>query len=172
MKKIYAIFLLLLLIFLIYIVQMFVLNEIKLFGTIANLILVTVVMVALWYSLPVACIFSAVLGSITDMIFYFSIGRCLVIYLVIAVLINLISKVYRKENNVVIMYVVAIGTITFEILMAITSLGFGVFPGVFDFILMIIKAIVLNIGLAYIVNKLFAKFTINISNKLDLYIER
>lgn len=172
MKKVYAVILLLLLIFLIYIVQIFVLNEIKLFGTIANLILVTIVMVALWYSLPVACVFSAILGIITDMVFYFSIGRCLVIYLVIAILINLMSKVYRKENNMVIMYVVTIGTIAFEILMAITSLGHGAFPGIFEFVLMIVKAIVLNIGLAYIVNKLFAKFTVNISNKLDLYIER
>lgn len=172
MKKVYAVFLLLLLIFLIFIIQIFLLNEIKLFGTIGNLILVTVVMVSLWYSLPVACVFSGILGIITDMVFYLSIGRCFIIYLAIAVLINLISKVYRKENNVVIMYVVTIGTIVFEILMAITSLSFGVFPGIFAFIFMIFKAIVLNIGLAYIVNKLFAKFTINISNKLDLYIER
>lgn len=172
MKRIYAVFLLILLIFSIYIIQIFALNEVKLFGTVANLILVSVIMVALWYSLPVACIFAGVLGFITDVVFYFSIGKCIIIYLVVAILINLTSKVYRKENNVVIMYVVTIGTVIFELAMVITSFGFGVFPGVLDILFAILKATILNIGLAYIVNKLFMKFTVNISNNLDLYIER
>lgn len=172
MKKVYAVFLLLLLLLIIFIVQVFVLNEIKLFGTVANLILVTVVMVSLWYSLKVACIYSVIVGLITDMLFYFSIGKCILIYLVIAVTISLISKLYRKENNVVIMYVICIGTIIFEIAMAITSLSTSIFLTVWEFLVILMKAVIYNIGFAYIVNKLFMKFTVKISNKLDLYIER
>ena len=171
MKKVYAVFLLLLLLVLIFVIQILVLNEIRLFGTVANLVLVTVVMVSLWYSMPVSCVYSAILGIITDIFFYHTLGINLIIYTLIAVVINLIAKVYRKENSVVIMYVVFIGTVAFEIAMGIISLSTGVVPNILEFLGMLLKASVLNIGLAYIVNKLFVKFTINISNGLDLYID-
>lgn len=172
MKKVYASLLLILLFILIYTVQITILNKIKLFGITPNLILVTVVMVALWYNIYVSSIFALLSGIITDMLFSFSIGRSLVIYLVIAILINTISKIYRKESGAVILYVITIGTIVFEISMAISSLATsGNVISLWQFILLTLKASSVNIGLAYIINKILMKYTVTITKKLDIYAE-
>lgn len=172
MKKVYASLLLILLFILIFTVQITILNKIKLFGITPNLILVTVVMVALWYNIYVSSIFALLSGIITDILFSFSIGKSLVIYLVIAILINTISKIYRKESGTVIMYVITIGTIVFEISMAISSLATsGNVISLWQFVLLILKASIVNIGLAYIVNKILMKYTVTITKNLDIYAE-
>lgn len=170
MKKIWAIVLLMFLFILIFTIQIIFLNKVKLFGVIPNLLLVTVVMVAFWYNTYLSGLFAFFTGIIADILFSFNIGKSAIIYLVIAIVISLISKIYRKDNNAVIIYVTIVGVLIFETSMLIVNLGGNI--NVLQFVSLIFKATVINIGLAYIVRKLLQSYTVRITKNLNLYIER
>lgn len=172
MKKLYATLLLILLFIIIFTIQIALLNKIKLFGVVANLILVTVSVVALWYNIYISSTFAFFCGIITDVLFSFSIGKAILIYLIVSIAISTLSKIYRKESAATIVYVVTIGTVIFETAMAISSLGINEpIINLWQYIFLIIKASLLNIGLGYIIRKFLIKFTIKITKNLNIYVE-
>lgn len=173
MKKIFAFILLIMLFILIFLIQTIVLNNIKFFGINSNLLLVTVIMISLWYNTYLSNIFAILTGIIADIFFSFTIGKSAIIYLVISIVITLIAKVYKKDNNLVIISVMILGVIIFEVAMVVVNFGMGLNNiSLWQFIKIVIKSSTLNISLAYIVRRLLQKYTIKINQTLDMYLER
>lgn len=173
MKKMWAIILLIALFIFMFVIQITILNKIKLFGVNSNLLLVTVIMISLWYNTYVSNIFAFFTGITADMFFSFGIGKSVIIYLVISVVIAIVSKVYKKDNNMVIIYIITMGVLIFETAMAIVNLSAGLNNiSLWQFVILVIKSVILNIGLAYIIRKILQRYTVQISKSLDMYIER
>lgn len=141
--------------------QLILLNDINLFGTTGNLILVAVAIISLNNNIYVSSIFALVCGIISDMLFTLSIGRFMVIYFIVAIIINGIGKVYKKESNGVIIYITIISTLLFEIFMRISNLASNKgLINLFSFFSMTMKEMVLNIGLAYLVQFIAKKLKV------------
>lgn len=166
LKKILAVILLLLVVFIAYIVQLNILNTNLFFGVKPNLILILVVVVSLWYGIYAGTIFGMINGLFLDLMFSSEVGKYLVIYTLVALIVGFFNQNFRKENKMSLVYVVIYSTAIFEIGSCIfTLIGANVFPNIFTIIKVIFTASLLNIVLAYILYNLFSYIGRNI-NKL------
>ncbi len=141
-----------------FVIQIFISNNLEIFGVTPNLILVTVVIVSMWNNIIVNVIVASIMGIFADLIFHFDLGQSLVTYLVIALCISYISKKYRKESKAAIVYITIMATVIF------TSFQFvyyiidsSLIVNIFSIIKQIIIEILLNIAIAYVVYKIFEK---------------
>lgn len=116
MKKVLTVLYLILIILLMYLVQTLVINNISIFGVKPNLILISVIVVSLWFGLYKGSIYSVCIGIITDMLFYGNISFFTICYALTGSLVGLFSKYYRKENKIALVCVTVIATGIFEII--------------------------------------------------------
>lgn len=159
MKKIISIisiFKIPLTIILTFLLQIVIANNFEIFGITPNLILVTVVIISMWNRIEMNVAVACIMGILTDLIFHFDFGQSFISYLVIALCISAISKKYRKESKAAIVYITIMATCIFT--------GFQFVYYIIDNSLMInvfailkqtIVEILLNIGIAYILYKVF-----------------
>ncbi len=139
-------------------VQVFVSNSLEIFGVTPNVILVTVVIVAMWNEMWPAVICACILGIGADFIFHFDIGLSFISYLIIAVAISYISKKYRKDSKAAIVYITIMATSAFAFFEYIYyGISNGALFNVFAVFKQTIIEILLNIALAYILYKVFEK---------------
>lgn len=141
-----------------FVLQIIVANKFEIFGITPNILLVTVVIVSMWSSLPISLIMAGIIGAFADLIFYFSIGQSFVAYLAVALCISYISIRYRKESKAAIVYLTVISTWMFSFLQVIYYVLNNVYMiNIFAVIKQLIVESLLNIAIAYIVYKLFEK---------------
>lgn len=158
MEKVLNIIKIPVIIILTFVIQIFISNNLEIFGVTPNLILVTVVIVSMWNNIIVNVIVASIMGIFADLIFHFDLGQSLVTYLVIALCISYISKKYRKESKAAIVYITIMATVIF------TSFQFvyyiidsSLIVNIFSIVKQIIIEILLNIAIAYVVYKIFEK---------------
>lgn len=169
LRKFSVIFLIIITIVLIFIIQAKIINNMPVFGIVANLILVTIVTVSINYNIYISLAFAAFFGILTDIFFSFAIGKEAIIYLVIAFIIFNLSKFYRKENKYIYLYLVFAATIIFEITLGtLAMISTKEFTDVFSFLMLIIKSSIVNIILIYLVYFLFNKLIKYINKTLSL----
>ena len=163
MRKLIGILLIFILIVLSMFVQSNILNKVKIFGVRPNVLLVIVVAISLWYGLYIGTIFGALFGLIADSWFSLGIGKYLIMFTLISILVGYFNKNYKKENIITLIYLVFNFTVIFEFLIAVKSaiinkemfnlfvlLKFEVISLVFNILL----AFVMYYILAYICNKI------------------
>lgn len=158
MQKILNIVKIPIIIVLTFILQIVISNNFVLFGVTPNLILVTIVIVSMWNTLPVNLTVAGVTGIFADLIFHFSIGKSLISYLVIALCISYISNKYRKESKAAIIYITIIATLIFTSFQVIYYIIDNlIIINIFTILKQLVVEILLNIAIAYIVYKIFEK---------------
>lgn len=170
MKKALTIVYLLLFILIIFIFQMFVIDERELFGVKPNLILISVIVVSLWFGLYTGSIYSFSIGFITDVLFGNTMGLFTISYTITGVLVGFFNYNYRKENKFALLYVTCIATAIFGfveyIIYFILTKKYNSF---LYFIYQILITSILNIVIVYIVYSLLYKIISFFEDRLSIY---
>lgn len=170
MKKTLTIVYLLLFILIIFVFQMFIIDERELFGVKPNLILISVIVVSLWFGLYTGSIYSVIIGIITDMLFGNSIGLFTIGYAITGVIIGFFNYNYRKENKIALLYLTFIATAIFELIEYIIYFVITKeYTSILYFVYQIILTSILNIVIVYVVYSLLYKIISFFEDRLNVY---
>jgi len=137
LKKIIKILLKTVVFLLVYILQLYVINNTTLFGVNGNLLLMSVVIIALTQTNLVSYITALAYGLLSDILFYTVPCKYIVIYLLtVAVLISL-KKIYNQDSKLAIIIFSTIGTLINGIILYIFNLMNGISVNIFSFFVLI-----------------------------------
>lgn len=151
-KKILTVLYIVLFILLIYVFQVFIIDNRDLFGVKPNLILISVIVVSLWYGLYTGTAFAFVIGICTDLIFGNTMGLFTISYTLTGAFTGLINDNYRKENKMSLVYVTLISTAIFEVIQYLQYLLIThTYSNVLYFIKQIIITSILNTIIVFII---------------------
>lgn len=157
-KKILTYIYIFLFILLIYFFQVFVIDTKSLFGVKPNLILISVIVVSLWYGMYTGTIFGFVIGCITDLIFGSNFGMFSIAYTIVGAIIGILNSNYRKENKMSLVYVTLIATTIFE---SIQYIEYLLFTHTYNSLSYLLQQIaisgVLNIIIVFVIYNLICK---------------
>ena len=138
-------------------IQLFIFNNMELFGVKPNLILICVIVVGLYTNIYSSTIFSFLVGIIVDLLFG-SGGMFIISYTAIGMLLGYISGDYMKENYLSIILITAISVTLFEVVEYVQSMI--ILSKYISFIFLIkqvILSILLNTVLVFIICFIFGK---------------
>ena len=170
MRKALTIVYLLLFILIIFVFQMFIIDERELFGVKPNLILISVIVVSLWFGLYTGSIYSVIIGVITDMLFGNNIGLFTIGYAITGVIIGFFNYNYRKENKIALLYLTFIATAIFELIEYIIYFVITKeYTSILYFVYQIILTSILNIVIVYVVYSLLYKIISFFEDRLNVY---
>ena len=167
LKKCLTVIYIILFILLIFYLQLFVVDTRELFGTKPNLILITVIVVSLWYGTYTGTIFAFIIGFLCDLIFGSTTGMFTVAYTITGAITGFINYNYRKENKMSLVYVTLIFTGIFELIQYIEYLMIThVYSNFLFFLKQVIVSSILNTIIVFIiygvVYKIVDKFESNL----------
>lgn len=155
MKDISCIFILIGIVILFYMLQIYVFNTLTFFGVKANIMLTFCVVLAIWFKPSISIPFVFFIGIVSDLIFTFSIGKYLIAYLILTLVIIAVSSIYNKQNRGATVLIVLIATIFAEYIFGIYSLvKFGTLANFFSVTFIGIKGAVINVILGVILSNL------------------
>ena len=170
MKKTLTIVYLILFILIILMFQMFVIDERELFGVKPNLILISVIVVSLWFGLYKGSAYAFIIGLLTDMLFGNNIGLFTITYSITGALVGFFNYNYRKENKIALLYVTCIATAVFEFIQYIVYfLITKEYNSIFYLLYQILITSILNIIIVYIVYSLLYKVISFFEDRLNVY---
>lgn len=170
MKKRLTIIYLILFVLIILVFQMFVIDERELFGVKPNLILITVIVVSLWFGLYKGAIYAFIVGILTDMLFGNNMGIFTITYSITGALVGFFNYNYRKENKIALLYVTCIATAFFEFVQYIVYfLTTKEYNSIFYLLYQIVITSILNIVIVYIVYSLLYKVISFFEDRLSVY---
>ncbi|MEG0873250.1 MAG: rod shape-determining protein MreD [Clostridia bacterium] len=158
LKKILTVIYIVVLLMFVYFFQIFVIDTRTLFGVKPNLILISTIVVSLWYGIYTGTFYGFAIGLVTDMMFGNTFGMFTITYTLTGMLIGALNYNYRKENKMSLVYVTLIATTCFEILQYIQ---YTIITTRYNSILYLTKQIfissILNIIIVYIIYGLVSK---------------
>lgn len=158
MKNSTKILIITIIVILTFILQMYVIDSLTLFGVKANLFLVVTVVLSLWVPPNIAIPFVFVVGLFSDMLFTYTIGKGVMTYLIIMAIIIYTSKLYNKQSTGVAIIVMLVATIIAEIIFWIfNGIRYAEFQNVFSVLFMSLKESVLNIAVILLFKKVFKR---------------
>lgn len=166
-KKILTFIYILFLILIIFIVQMFIIDNKTLFGVKPNLILISTIIVSLWYGLYAGTFYSFIIGFVTDLLFGNTFGMFTISYTIVGATIGFLNNTYRKENKISLIYLTIIATSLFEIISYIEyAIVYSVFSNVFYLLIQIFLSSLLNIVIVYIIYSLIYRVAESLDDRL------
>lgn len=113
-KKVFSYFIILLILICIFMFQIYVIDSRELFGVKPNIILISVIVMSLWYGLHAGSIYGFCIGMITDILFGNSFGIFTLSYTVVGSVIGYLNYNYRRESKISLLYLTIFGTAIFE----------------------------------------------------------
>lgn len=138
-------------------IQLFIFNNMELFGVKPNLILICVIVVGLYTNIYSSTIFSFLVGIIVDLLFG-SGGMFIISYTAIGMLLGYISGDYMKENYLSIILITAISVTLFEVVEYVQSMIIlSKYISFLFLIKQVILSILLNTVLVFIICFIFGK---------------
>lgn len=170
MKKVLTIIYLIFFIVLIFTLQIMLIDGRTILGVKPNLILITVIVVSLWFGLYAGSFYGLIIGIITDILFGNNIGMFTIVYSIIGALIGFFSYNYRKENKIALVYLTVIATVVFEFVQYIM---YFVISSHYNSILYLLYQLfatsVLNVVIVFGVYSLLYKILSFFENRLNMY---
>lgn len=146
-------------------IQLFIFDNMQLFGVKPNLILISVIVVGLYTNIYSSTIFSFFVGIIVDLLFGGG-GMFIISYTVVGMLLGYINGDYMKENYLSIILITALSVTLFEIVQYVQSMI--ILSQYISFIFLIkqvILSILLNTVLVFIICFIFGKIVSLIDKK-------
>lgn len=141
-----------------FVIQIYMLNNWSFWGVKANILLVLVVGMSVFVKPNITIPYVFVIGIFADLVFSFSFGKYLFIYLVIMVAIMFVSKIYNKQNIVGIIVVTLGSVMLFEYLLWVfNSITLQEIQNVFSVLILVIKEAIVTIAIEILCIKLFKK---------------
>ncbi len=146
-------------------IQLFLFNNMNLFGVKPNLLLISVIVVSLNTSIYSSTIYSFVIGIIMDLLFG-SNGVFTISYVSVGMLIGFVSEDYMKENYLSIIILTALSVTLFEVVQYFENMIISsMYVNLFILLKQIILGILLNGALVFIMCFLFGKIIGHIDKK-------
>ncbi|MBR5227347.1 MAG: rod shape-determining protein MreD [Clostridia bacterium] len=159
MKRVYKILFLGLLLILGFALQVYLFNNLTIGGTKINLLLMIVFLVAMWFKPNYSITFSFIIGLLSDLIFTYSIGRFLIIYLLINILVIFLMRLYNKENIWVTAILSLIVTFILELYFWIYSIiQLSLVQNLFRVAIVSLKGGLFNVIICMLLTLVFRKF--------------
>lgn len=146
------------LVIVIYLLQIYVFNNMGLFGVTGNLVLAFVIVTVMTNNMLNSCIIAGVCGAVSDILFCDTVAKYLVIYLLTAVILESLKRVYKQDTKSSVIVYVVLGVLVSEILIGIFNLfNTGVFINLFAYLKIVIKQIMIDICLAFLIYIIISK---------------
>lgn len=135
----------------VYIFQIYSINNVMFFGVTGDLCLMAVVLVTLLDKNYIAYITAIIFGILSDVIFSATIGRYLVIYIIVVSVLLGLRKMYKQDSKMAVIIFSIVAVSISEALMLLFNIvsGLGI-VNIFYLILQLIKLYIINIFLAFV----------------------
>lgn len=160
MKKFMEVISITIIILICFIIQIYALNKWDFFGVRANLLLVLCVAFSIWFKPNISIPIGLIIGVLSDLIFTFSLGKYVITYLILVLIIIATSTLYNKNNKGTTVMIILIATLLGEYIFGIYNLvKFTAYENIFSITLMGIKESIVNIILGAILTKILRKVT-------------
>ena len=160
MKKVFSYSMILLILICIFMFQIYGIDNRELFGVKPNIILISVIVMSLWYGLYAGSIYGFFIGMLTDILFGNSFGIFTFSYTLVGSTIGYLNYNYRRESKISLSYLTIFGTCIFEfiqyfIYLFLNNGSFNIFYLSFQ----IVIGSLLNVILAFILYGTFSKIS-------------
>ena len=150
----------------IYLLQLFVINQHSLFGFKPNLILISVIVVSLWFGLYPGTMFSFFIGFLTDILFGNSHGIFTLSYTITGMVIGFLNDNYQKENKLSLVYVTFMAVVIFEFIQYVSyTILIGSYSSIWFLVKQIFMSSILNIAIVYLVYGMIYKIAKKVENE-------
>lgn len=146
-------------------IQLFLFNNMSLFGVKPNMLLISVIVVSFYTNIYSGTIYSFILGFIVDILFGGS-GIYTLSYTIIGMILGLISGDYVKENYLSTIVLTAFSVTIFEVIQYFKSMIISSsYISILFLIKQLILSILLNVVLVFIMCFIFGKLIEYIDKK-------
>lgn len=139
------------------VIQLFVFNNMSLFGVKPNMLLISIIVVSLYSNIYSSTIYSFILGFVVDLIFGSS-GMFTISYTAIGMLLGFVSENYMKENYLSTIILTALSVTLFETIQYFQNMIIASnYISLFFLLKQLILSILLNVILVFIMCFSFGK---------------
>lgn len=146
--------------------QIYLIGGKTLFGIKPNLILIFIIVFSSFAGLYKGVIYSFFVGIIMDFLYGSNYGVFLTSYVVVAIVIGLIEKNYRKQNRNTLILITFIGTSIFEVMLCIIySILCERIMNIFSLTVQIFISSILNMVIVFILSGIVQKIDENFEIK-------
>lgn len=146
-------------------IQLFIFNNMSLFGVKPNILLISIIVVSLYTNIYSSTIYSFILGFIVDLLFG-GLGMFTISYTAIGMILGFVGENYMKENYLSIVILTAISVTLFEVIQYFQSMIISSsYISIFFLFKQLILSILLNVILVFIMCFVFGKLIEHIDKK-------
>lgn len=146
-------------------IQLFIFNNMSLFGVKPNILLISIIVVSLYTNIYSSTIYSFILGFIVDLLFGGS-GMFTISYTAIGMILGFVGENYMKENYLSIVILTAISVTLFEVIQYFQSMIISSsYISIFFLFKQLVLSILLNVILVFIMCFVFGKLIEHIDKK-------
>jgi len=139
------------------VLQLFVFNNITLFGVKPNILLISIVVVSIYTNLYFSTVYAFVVGFISDLIFGTN-GMFTIIYTALGMILGFISDNYMKENALSAIIMTIFSVAIFEIIQYFrTMIKIKQYISIFYFIGELLVCILLNVVVVSVLSFIYGK---------------
>ena len=140
----------------IYLMQIYIINSVTLFGVTGDLVLMAVVVTTLIHENSFAYITAGICGVLSDVLFYTYPCKNLIVYIIVVSVLIGLKKMYKQDSKRALIIFGVIGTVISQILEIVFNLmKNGVIVNIFSYVFLVLKASIINIFLAFIIYLVF-----------------
>jgi len=164
LKKELKIFLNVLSVIILFLLQLYVFNNMYIFGARFNVVAIYVIIFAMINQFKLSLPITFIIGILTDIILGNGKLQYMLIFMIVAIVLESLKLIYKQDSSMSVAVYGAAGILVMEIISAIfIAISGGIVINIFTFIVFVIKILALNIPLAY----LMYYITIKVSGKLE-----
>lgn len=144
-----------------FIIQLKILNELPVFGTKINIVLVCVTLACLALKSNVTIPYAFVTGLVMDICFKFTIGPSTLSFLIIALSITIIKDMYNKYHAGFLFVVIILSTFVYEIISYLDSMiNAKLYINIFLLFWVVIKSGIVHFIISFVIVKLSDKIAL------------
>lgn len=164
LKNILKLVLNILTVIVLFVLQLYVFNNIYIFGARFNVVAVYIIIISMLCTLKVSLPINLVVGLLTDVVLNGGRLQYLLIFMIIAIVLESLKLLYKQDSSKSVAVYSAAGIIVLEIVSCVFSaIRTGITINIFSHMFFVLKALAINIPLAYVMYVI----AIKINDKLE-----
>lgn len=151
LKSILKISLIILSVIVLFLLQLYIFNNIYIFGARFNVIAIFCIIFAMLTSLRLSIPVSMIVGLLSDVLLGGGKLEYLLIFMIIAIVIESLKLLYKQDSSLSVAIYGAAGFIALEIISSIfTAINSGITINIFSYIFFVLKVLIINIPICYL----------------------
>lgn len=149
--------------------QLFVFNDISIFGVKPNMLLISVILIGLNTNIYVSTIYSFILGIVVDLLFGCT-GMFTISYTIVGIILGYISDGYMNDGFLSLLLLSTLGIVVFEIVGYIESMiSLSKFISLFFLLKQLIFSLILDVIILALIYMLLDKIKRKINEKQNKF---